>query len=267
MECSDVHPLLSARLDGELAEDELAAVERHLSQCPSCRAHDAALLSLHRAVRVREALPVPDLRETILAGSGVLERRQRRVEALRYVAGALGVAQLILAVPELLGRNGEMGVHLSRHLGAWVFAFAAGLVVAGLQPWRARGMLPMVAVLMGVTGVTAVLDLTGGRTDLVAELGTHLLELAGLVVMWLLGRWYPMAGHADGGRRRPFRPALHTAGAGPFSGVQSLPVAGLPAMASGCSLAATANTSSSLDRETLERIVPTGQEHTSAASA
>lgn len=261
MSCPEMRVLLSAQLDGELDTDDVDLVAQHLSGCADCRAHQDALQRLHRAVRVREASPVPDLRESILQGSGRFERRQRRVEALRYVAAVVGATQLILAVPELLGRHADAGVHVSRHLGGWVFAFAAGLIVAGVQPWRARGMLPMVAVLMVVTGVTAVLDLVGGRTELLAELGTHLLELAGLLVMWLLGRWYPIAGPASAGRIR-FR-------FGPAVGAEIHPESSQPSLATAGPMSASANASSRSvrARETRDRIVPIGQEQTAAASS
>ena len=39
MECSEVTDRLWEYLDGELAAEEAAAVDRHLASCPYCRPH------------------------------------------------------------------------------------------------------------------------------------------------------------------------------------------------------------------------------------
>lgn len=262
MQCPHARELLSARLDGELAPADRPTLDTHLETCADCRAFADAASELHRSVRVRAAVTVPDLAPAVLAGPApaLLRRRQERVLALRYSAGALGLTQLVLAWPELLGRETGAEVHLSRHLGTFVVAFAAGLLVAGFQPWRARGMVPMVAVLVGATLVMSVLDVTAGRAAAVGE-SAHLLELAGLVVIWLIGRGYPLAGSPDGaarpGSRQPSPAPL--AAPGPRS-VRSL-------WTSTSMSLSMARTRSSRARATRERIVPTGQPHTSAASA
>ena len=56
---------------------------------------------------------------------------------------------MVLALPELFASTGD-AVHTSRHLGAWDVAFAVGLVLAALQPWQARGLLPMAAEAAGM---------------------------------------------------------------------------------------------------------------------
>ncbi len=66
VECERSHRLLSARLDGECTEDELDALDRHLTACLRCRAYEAGLAYVHRLVRVRPAEVVPDLTAAIL---------------------------------------------------------------------------------------------------------------------------------------------------------------------------------------------------------
>ena len=45
MRCDEVHPLLVALRDGELAPAQVTFVERHLDVCAACRALDEAGLS------------------------------------------------------------------------------------------------------------------------------------------------------------------------------------------------------------------------------
>jgi len=141
---------------------------------------------------VRAADPVPDLSAAILAAARpVLRARGRRIEWLRYGLVVVALTQVVLALPELLAHTGGVEpVHIARHLGGWDLAFAIGLVVAALQPWRARGLLPMAAALGGVMVLTAGLDVLGGQAAALAE-GSHLLEVTGLVLLWRLARIAP----------------------------------------------------------------------------
>lgn len=272
MECHDARELISARIDGELAAVDEPRLERHLATCPGCTAHAAAVADVHRAVRVRPAEPVPDLVSAILDSAAPLHRRAASVTVLRYLAGVLGVTQLLLAVPELLGRQSGVEVHLSRHLGAWVVAFSAGLIVAGIQPWRVRGMLPMVSVLAVVMVVATVVDVQDGSAVAAAE-SIHLLELAGLVTLWLLGRWYPRSAGPGDADHRPVPSAsplerlrLVVAPASATEPPGVAPLAPVYASAAG-RRTESPSTRSSRALATRDRTVPTGHPHTSAASA
>lgn len=101
----------------------------------------------------------------------------------------VALAQLGLGLPHLLagGEDHALAIHASHHLGAWDVAFAVGLLVIAIQPWRTRGFLPMATALVTIMVVTAVLDIANNRTPGMTE-AAHLLELAGLVLAWALSR-------------------------------------------------------------------------------
>lgn len=211
MRCETARDLISADLDGEADDDERRLVEGHRAACVACDHYAGEAARLHRAMRVAPAAPVPDLTDAILgraaregaapvAASVAASRPPRlspaaKVLALQYALLVVALTIAVLAVPQLLASSGP-AVHTSRHLGGWDLAFGFGLVVAALQPWRARGLLPMALALGGVMAVTAAIDIAYGYTPGVAE-ASHLLELFGLVFLWLLSRT-SLAGQRDG---------------------------------------------------------------------
>lgn len=236
MQCELGRELISAGLDDELSGTERSALDRHLERCGDCTAYAAAATRLHRSSRVVPAAPVPDLTDAILGrvadeqqdpepprsnrpaprtGRRVGRRtdrsrrrddarRSRRVLALQYGLLVVALSMVVLSVPELLATTGA-AVHATRHLGVWDLAFAVGLLVAALQPWRARGLLPMAVALGCAMAVTAGLDLSRGVTTGIAEL-SHLLEVLGLVLLWLLSRAAPLDTRLGSSGRPPVRP-------------------------------------------------------------
>lgn len=60
MICEEMTLLLSARLDGELTQEEQAALEQHLAQCPACRAVAEQLEQIHSAFDQLEDVSVPE---------------------------------------------------------------------------------------------------------------------------------------------------------------------------------------------------------------
>lgn len=58
MNCKEVRPLLSAKLDGEIAGETCQAVSNHLSTCEPCRREFESLLVLKQAT-ARMPLPRP----------------------------------------------------------------------------------------------------------------------------------------------------------------------------------------------------------------
>jgi predicted anti-sigma-YlaC factor YlaD len=182
MRCDQCRDLLSARLDGEATSDELALLDRHLASCPGCRALAARFDAVDRTTRLTPAEPVPDLTAAILAAHAPNPRR----EAARWSLVVVATAQLLLALPSLLVSNGN-AVHTTRELGSWSAALAVGLLVAAWQPARARGMLPLGLVLAGVLALGALVDIAAGTTAGAGE-SIHLLEIAGIALLWLLAR-------------------------------------------------------------------------------
>ena len=232
MQCELGRELISAGLDDELGASERSALDRHLETCEDCTAYAAAAARLHRSSRVVPAAPVPDLTDAILGRLDGVQapdtepprsigsdprtgrrprrppgrsdrsadaRRSRRVFALQYGLLVVALSMVVLSVPELLATTGA-AIHATRHLGVWDLAFAVGLLVAALQPWRARGLLPMAAALGCAMALTAGLDLSRGVTTGIAEL-SHLLEVLGLLFLWLLSRAAPIDSRLGPSRR------------------------------------------------------------------
>ncbi len=215
MDCAAAPDALSAGLDGELADDERLALDRHLVTCAACRSLRDELRVVHRAVRLRPAESVPDLSARILAVAN--PPRPGHGEWIRTALLVVALTQLVLAVPGLLGRTDGTTVHVARHLGSLELAFSLGFVYAVWRPVRAFGLLPMAGALALAIAVTSVLDIAQGRAAAVGE-AHHLLDVVGLALLWILagaptpwGRRGPADGHAPRRRvslRRASRPEL-----------------------------------------------------------
>ena len=187
MDCQRCHQALSAATDGELTPDEAVQVEAHLGVCAACRAHRAALAGVNRALRVRPADRVPDLVEPIMVAAQ-LPTRSTVPDWSRYALLAVALLQLVSALPPLLlGRDPGASIHIAHELGSVNVALAAGLLLAAWQPRRISGLLPVSAALTVALIVTAVADVAAGRAVALAET-QHLLEVLGLLFLWLAGR-------------------------------------------------------------------------------
>jgi predicted anti-sigma-YlaC factor YlaD len=186
MRCDQSRDLLSARLDGEATADELAVLDRHLARCPACTHFAASLADVDRLTRLTSADAVPDLTGAVLAVHPPAPADPRR-DAARWGLVVVAVAQILIAVPSLFRSTASDGVHTTRELASWSVALAVGLLVAAWQPGRARGMLPLGLVLAGVLAIGAVVDIVTGATAGAGE-AVHLLELAGIGLLWLLAR-------------------------------------------------------------------------------
>jgi predicted anti-sigma-YlaC factor YlaD len=194
MRCEPIREALSARLDGEVSEVGDAAVDAHLQMCRDCAAWSQEVGVLHRMVRVREAEAVPDLTAAILGvapGTTATPWRTPRAEHVsvaRWALFVVALTQVVLAAPALLlGEDAGATVHVARELGSFDVALAVGLLVAAWQPARAWGLLPFVAALALVMGGTAILDVVRGTATSVGE-AHHLLDLAGVTVLWWVAR-------------------------------------------------------------------------------
>jgi predicted anti-sigma-YlaC factor YlaD len=206
MECDAVREALSARLDGEPSGQPDDLVDGHLTGCRACTAWSEELATLHRMVRVREAEPVPDLSAAIVAAFDPSPGGRRRavagsrrpilgeaVSGTRWALFIVALTQLVLAGPALLGDDPGASVHVARELGSFDVALAVGLLVAAWQPARAWGLLPVAAALATVMAGTAALDIFDGRTSSFGE-AHHLLDLAGVALLWLVAREERAAG-------------------------------------------------------------------------
>jgi predicted anti-sigma-YlaC factor YlaD len=193
MECEHYRLGISARLDGEDAGVDDAALAWHLASCEPCRRFESEAISLTRTVRVAATEPAPDLTPAIMAAINA-ERtagaRRSRVDpqALRGGLIALALVQMVLALPVLFfGRDAGAPVHVAREIGSFDFALAVGFFFVGWRPARAYGMLPLVAALVGCLGIATGVDLVRGTATFLNE-SAHLLDLFGLAAVWGLSR-------------------------------------------------------------------------------
>jgi predicted anti-sigma-YlaC factor YlaD len=183
-ECQSCREILSARVDGEAASEELATAEEHLARCADCRRFANDMEHLDRMVRVRPAEPVPNLVAVVTARAR--PARLGRGGWLRPALAWIAAVMLVQSLPALLfGEASGTSPHLARHLGAFGAALAIGFAYAAWKPHRAFGLLPFTAALVVTTLVSIVADVvTGARTPL-AEL-VHVTEVAGLALLWMV---------------------------------------------------------------------------------
>lgn len=197
MECPRCEEIVSAHLDGEDHPGEWEQALSHLAACARCRAFEGEAGAIHRATRLAPAEVVPDLSAAILAaadGPAVEPRTAEVRRTLRVTLAVVGLVQIVLALPALLGSDSGLPIHDSRHMGSFDVALAVGFLYAAWRPTRAlAGVLPVAAALVTCLVGTALLDVVAQRTDALGEL-PHVSELVGLMALWLLA---PQAGRRD----------------------------------------------------------------------
>jgi predicted anti-sigma-YlaC factor YlaD len=220
--CARWREVASAVLDGEAGPDEERDLDRHMAGCGACRSWVRQAESLGRSMRVREAESVPDQTAAIVARAGAESDRRRLAWALRLALGAVGLIEVIFAIGDFVDESGTGSfVHAERHSGAFALAFAVALVVVAVQPERVRGLLPMGVVLAGVVVVTSIVELVQRQSPAFVEL-RHVLELAGVALMVLLGRVQAQFGSLPGHGGRQRRPGdQHRDGHGAVSGSEA----------------------------------------------
>jgi predicted anti-sigma-YlaC factor YlaD len=190
MDCDLVRTALSADLDGEALPIDREAVARHVEGCPACQAFETQADALHRLVRLRAAVPVPDLSDRVLAAidAEAVGPASSGTLGLRFGVAVVGLLQLGLAVPAMvLGSQAGFPVHAARDLGAFGVALAVGLLFAAWKPERVGALLPLATVLVLCLVAASVLDVSTGHATADSEVG-HLVEVIGLAGLWLLHR-------------------------------------------------------------------------------
>jgi predicted anti-sigma-YlaC factor YlaD len=191
MDCERCRAAISAALDGEDPGLAAPAVESHLAGCAGCREFATGATSLHGAIRVTPAEPVPDLSASILAAIGepvAPAPVDERTFFLRVCLAVVAVIQLAMAVPALvLGDDAGLPTHVARHLGSFAVALGVGLLVVAWRPDRAAGVLPVIGVVVLCLFISSVADIVTGRAAPGTEV-SHAPELVGLVAVWLLAR-------------------------------------------------------------------------------
>ena len=141
------------------------------------------MVDLNRRIRIRTAEAMPDLAPAVLLRAHPPSPGRRHW--VRYALALVAVGELALALPGLLAGQGSASVHDARHVGSFGAAVAVGLLYVAWRPGRAFGILPLISTLAITMFVAAMIDLTRGSVSRAGE-ATHLLEIAGLWLVWRL---------------------------------------------------------------------------------
>ncbi len=184
MSCEPWQLAISAQIDGEDPGIEPRLIEAHLDGCPECRRFQAVSEMGRRSARIQPAEEMPDISKQMSRMNSAIDRAAS-LSIPRVLLALVAADVFFFAIRNLLGDDGESAAHTGRHLGAFSFAYAVGLVVVVVRPARARTMLPVAAVLAGALLVTAVVDLLNGSVPLIGET-SHLPELLSVALIWML---------------------------------------------------------------------------------
>ena len=203
MHCARCEELLSARLDGETTAIEDEAVTRHVARCGSCARFEASLRRLP-VVAAPPGGPPTDLTVRVLDRLA-WSPGSEAPDWARYGLLVVALTEVVLALPQLFARWRGMTAHDLHHLGAWDLAFGVGLVVVAWQPERARGLLPFAGALGVGMAVTAVFDISDRGLPVLTE-AHHLLELLGVLLLWVVGRSFRLRPSRRRGPRGPGLP-------------------------------------------------------------
>ena len=195
MRCEQIREALSARLDGEAAEPDDAAVDAHLDTCPACAAWSQELTVLHRMVRVREAEAVPDLTAAILAAAPGAPARRRavaRTEPVSVARWALFVVALTAARARRARRcsSARARARPSTSPASWVpstWRWRSGSCSPpGSRPARG-GCSRSSRRWRSCSAAPPSLDVVRGTATSLGEVH-HLLDLAGVALLWLVAQ-------------------------------------------------------------------------------
>jgi len=191
VDCESCREALSARLDGESDPGEAAQIDGHAAHCLPCREWITAATRLTRQIRVRPAVPTPDLTAAILAARPAPRApgRTGSGQVWRVLLGVAGLAQLALGMSQLIGAGPHHeGVgHLFNESTAWNIALGIGFAIAAALPRLAGGLLPTLGVFFLVLAGVSVMDVINGQVE-VGRLSSHLLVACGLVLLLLVHR-------------------------------------------------------------------------------
>ncbi|HEY1776230.1 MAG TPA: zf-HC2 domain-containing protein [Solirubrobacteraceae bacterium] len=195
MNCDEMHPLISAALDGELPAADLAALSEHLEDCEPCRDWQLRAQALARLTRLGPAEEVPGpnqaWKRSVVAAA---PRRRVSSRSLQVALVAIATLQLAVTLPLLVsGRTDAV-----RDQGAVGVAAAFGLFVVAACPWRAAGFQTFLGAAALLLIGTELVDLARGDGALL-DLARHSLVLASWCAVRLMARAAPPAPPATHG--------------------------------------------------------------------
>lgn len=196
LDCDAARLDISAAIDdGRPVAPEVAA---HLEGCAACRRWQEASHQLRRAT----LRPVNEGGSLELDVPGLPERFALH----RWIRFALVWAAVLLIVwniVDMFVAGSGPAIHLERHQAAFDVALGMAFLFVAWRPDRAYGMVPFAATFTFALSISALIDLLNGASTLLRE-SAHLIELAGLALLWVLGA---AVGPGKGARRFWRKPA------------------------------------------------------------
>ncbi len=179
MDCTTARDLVSAQIDGD--SGQVAEVEAHLATCAGCSAWRENVHGMTRRL-MRSATGHGPRRSFVPRPP----RGFGRYRAIRLVLAWIGVLLVAWNLPDLFAGGVDVTfIHLARHQNAFSMALGVTFLFVAWRPDRAYGMVPVAAVFaIAVAGAT--IDLINGASTIERE-SIHLVEILGLVLVWILG--------------------------------------------------------------------------------
>ncbi|OLF18541.1 zf-HC2 domain-containing protein [Actinophytocola xanthii] len=188
MDCLTCREALSARMDGEEEPVPADQTDQHVDSCAACRSWRARVEHQSRALRIRQAPPVPDLSAAIL--DLAVPPHETRGWWARIALVAVAAAQLALALSQLLGVHTTVVAahgdgHLFNESTAWNLALGAGVLWAAFHSRVTSGLIPVLGGFVLVLAPYSVHDILTGAVGMsrVAEHGLLVVALALLIVV------------------------------------------------------------------------------------
>lgn len=191
MDCDTAREALSARIDGEREPVPAARVDEHLAGCEPCREWQAAAVEQTQVLRRMAG------RSQLAAVRQPMDQEGRSVSPpavswRRWALGAVGVAQLGLAVAQGLGA--DLGVphaasagHVLNESTAWSAALGVVMLAASFRPVMAGGLTWVLATFAAFLLLYEVIDTDEGRVTFDRPL-THMPVVVGAVLAFLVWR-------------------------------------------------------------------------------
>lgn len=115
----------------------------------------------------------------------------RGITFLRYALFVIGGSLILLNLDHLVG-TGALEDHVSRHDGVFGTALGIGMASVAWRPQRAIGLIPITAAVSVLMLIVAIRDLVDDQATMPAE-AVHVVELAGLVCLWVISGGIPRA--------------------------------------------------------------------------
>lgn len=176
--------MISARVDGELGALESTRLDAHLAGCATCAERQEAAWALRRSLNIAPAAATP-ASPVSPAPLAVPLAAPRGHEVLRLALFVIGGTLVLLNARQLLGWGVDVLDHAERHGSVFGAALGVAMVVVGARPHRAIGLVPFTTTAMLLMLIVIVVDLVNGSARVGYE-AMHLVELAGLVCVWVI---------------------------------------------------------------------------------